>query len=123
MFSVEGGDWTYAVYGAANIISNLLIEGKPCAEVASEGQRYFEFLETRADVGFKSFFLPGGYVALLNLLGHTDSSDTFNCEHLNEAELLSTLGKLPIVEAWFYSAKLRSLFLYRHLDKALAVCG
>ncbi|MFT5470253.1 MAG: putative ATPase/signal transduction histidine kinase [Verrucomicrobiales bacterium] len=121
MYSIEGGDWTYAVYGAANIISNLLIEGKPTPEVAAEGEKYFEFLRSRAEVGLKSFFLPGGYVALLNLLGQTAASNTFDCEHLNEEELLSGLGKLPIVEAWFYSAKLRSLFLYRHLDLAKAV--
>jgi predicted ATPase/signal transduction histidine kinase/CheY-like chemotaxis protein/HPt (histidine-containing phosphotransfer) domain-containing protein len=121
LFSVEGGDWTYAVYGAANIISNLLIEGKPCDEVASEGQKYFEFLLPKADVGLNSFFLPGGYVPLLNLQGKTRGTETFDCDYLNEEELLNGLGKLPIVEAWFYSAKLRSLFLYRHLDKARAV--
>ena len=121
MFSVEGGDWTYAVYGAANIISNLLIEGRPCEEVASEGEKYFEFLRSKAVVGLNSFFLPGGYVALLNLQGKTERSDTFNCEHLNEETHLNGLGKLPIVEAWFYSAKIRSLFLYRHLDQAKAV--
>ena len=121
LFSIEGGDWTYAVYGAANIISNLLIEGKPCAEVASEGEKYFAFLRPKADVGLNSFFLPGGYVALLNLQGKTDRSDTFDCEYLNEETLLNGLGKLPIVEAWFYSAKIRSLFLYRHLDQARAV--
>ena len=118
--SVEGGDWTYAVYGAANIISNLLIEGKPCEEVASEAEKYFKFLRPKAEVGLNSFFLPGGYVPLLNLQGETVSTETFDCDLLNEEELLGGLGKLPIVEAWFYSAKLRSLFLYRHLDQALA---
>ena len=120
-YSVEGGDWTYAVYGAANIMSNLLIEGKPCEEVASEGGKYLDFLRSKAEVGLNSFFLPGGYVALLNLQGKTRGTDTFDCELLNEERLLNGLGKLPIVEAWFYSAKLRSLFLYRHLDKARAV--
>ena len=110
MYSVEAGDWTYAVYGAANIISNLLIEGKPCEKIASEAKKYFDFLRPKAEVGLNSFFLPGGYVALLNLQGKTRSADTFNCEHLHEEKLLNGLGQLPIVEAWFYSVKLRSLF-------------
>ena len=121
LFSVEGGDWTYAVYGAANIISNLLIEGKPCTEVATEGEKYLRFLRTKAEVGLKSFFLTGGYVPLLNLQGKTSGTETFDCDLLNEAELLGGLGKLPIVEGWFYSAKIRSLFLYRHLHEAKAV--
>ncbi len=119
--SVEGGDWTYAVYGAANIVSNLLIEGRPCLEVEQEANKYLAFLQTKAPVGLKSFFLGGAYCALLDLQGRTARRGSFDCAYLDEAEHLRTLGQLPIVEAWFYSAKLRSLFLYRRLDEALAV--
>lgn len=120
-FSLEAGDWTYAVYGAANILSNLLIEGKPAAEVLAEGGKYLEFLKSRAEVGFKSFFLPGGYVPLLDLLGKTEAAGNFDCNLMQEGELLSTLGKLPIVEAWFYSAKIRALYMYRRTKEAAEV--
>jgi diguanylate cyclase (GGDEF)-like protein len=116
--SLDSGDWTYAVYAAANIISNLLIEGKPCQDIEKEAQKYFDFLKAKAEVGFNSFFLPGGYVPLLNLIGRTKSDDSFDCMYLNEKKLLNTLGKLPIVKAWYYSAKIRSLFLFRCFDKA-----
>ncbi len=121
LLNIESGDWAYAVYSGANILSNLLIEGKPCYEVAREGQKYFEFLKDKANVAFNSFFLTGGYIPLLNLQGKTESRDSFNCEYFNEKTMLDTLGKLPIVEAWFYSAKIRSLFLFRALDKAMLV--
>jgi predicted ATPase/signal transduction histidine kinase len=121
--SVEGGDWTYAVYGAANIVSNLLIAGSPCLDVEREAQKYSIFLRDKAPIGFRSFFLGGAYCALLDLQGRTERPGSFDCELLDEADHLATLGKLPIVEAWFYSAKLRSLFLHRRLDEAVAVAG
>lgn len=119
--SVESGDWTYAVYGAANIISNLIIAGAPCEEIETEANNYLEFLEGKASVGLKSFFLPGGFCALLNLLGKTVSNNSFNCEYLNEERFLGTLGQLPIVEGWFYAVKIRSLYHYRCFEEGLKV--
>jgi predicted ATPase/signal transduction histidine kinase len=119
--SLEGGDWTYAVYGAANIVSNLLIEGRPCAEVQAEAARYHQFLSGKAEVALKSFFLGGAFCSLLDLQGRTRRRGDFDCRFLDEEDHLSTLGQLPIVEAWFYSAKLRSLFLYRRIEDAIAV--
>jgi PAS domain S-box-containing protein len=120
-FSVEGGDWTYAVYGAANIISNLLIAGAPFSEIEAEAQAYLRFLKDKATVGLNSFFLPGGYCALLNLQGKTASRESFDCEYLDEAGFLKTLGQLSIVEGWFYAVKLRSLFLFRCFDEGVKV--
>ena len=68
-----------------------------------------------------SFFHPGAYCALLNLQGKTSSRKTFNCEFLNEETHLTTLGQLPIVEAWFFAVKIRSLFLFRCFEEGAKV--
>ena len=115
-FSVEAGDWTYAVYGAANIVSNSIISGVRCDDVEVEARKYLDFLKDKAVVGLNSFFLPGGFCALLNLQGKTAARDSFACGYLDEATFLTTLGGLPIVEAWFFAAKIRSLYLFRSFE-------
>ena len=50
-FSVEGCDWTYALYGAVHIISNLIIAGVHCDLIAAEAQMYLEFLKDKATRG------------------------------------------------------------------------
>lgn len=121
LFSVEAGDWTYAVYAAANIVSNLIIAGVPCDEVETEARKYHQFLKDKAEVGLNSFFLPGAYCALLNLTGRTASPDSFDGEFLNEERFHETLGHLPIVEAWFYAVKIRCLYLHRSFDAGAQV--
>jgi len=121
LYSVEAGDWTYAVYAAANVVSNLLIAGAPCDEVEAEAETYLAFLKDKAPVGLDSFFLPGGYCALLNLQGRTLAPDSFDCELLNERRFHERFGHLPIVEAWFYAVKIRSLFLHRSFDMGVEV--
>ncbi|MCC6811438.1 MAG: GAF domain-containing protein [Deltaproteobacteria bacterium] len=121
MFSVEAGDWTYAVYGAANVISNLIIAGVHCDEVKVEADKYLQFLKDKATVGLNSFFLPGGYCALLNLQGRTRAANSFDCEHLDEERFHETLGHLSIVEAWFYAVKIRSLYIHRCFEEGARV--
>jgi signal transduction histidine kinase/tetratricopeptide (TPR) repeat protein len=120
-FSAEGGDWTYAVYGACNVISNMINAGIHCDEIYTEAQRYLEFLRDKVVVGVNGFFIPGGFCSVLNLQGKTISRDSFSCQYLDETVFLKTMGTLPTMEAFFFAHKIRSLYLYRSFDSASKV--
>ena len=118
-FSVEGGDWTYAVYAAIQITSNLTIAGVQCDVITAEAHKYLEFLKDKAVVGLNSFLLPSGICTLLNLQGKTVSRDDFSCQYLDEKVFLNTLcSTLPTIQAWFFAQKLRSLYYYRSFATA-----
>ena len=121
LFSVEAGDWTYAGYGAANIISNLLLAGHSCENTYKEAQSYLDFLQDKAGEPLNSFFTPGAFGALLNLLGKTKDKSSFDCEYFQEDTFYKTYHNLPIVMAWFYSVKIRSLYWFRCYDQGVKV--
>jgi signal transduction histidine kinase len=118
-FSSEGGDWTYAVYAAIHIISNLTIAGAPCDAINAEAEKYLEFLQDKAAVGLNAFFVPSALCSLLNLQGKTRARGDFSCQYLDEQVFLNTLcGSQPNIGAWFYTQKLRSSFHYRCFEPA-----
>ena len=119
--SVEGGDWTYAIYSACNIVSNLTMSGTPCDEVYAEAIKYYEFLKDKAANAIDSFFLPGAFCPLLNLQGKTLSRESFNCENFDEENFLKTLGQIPLNEGWYYPGKIRSLYLFRCFTEGATV--
>jgi predicted ATPase/signal transduction histidine kinase len=120
--SVEGGDWTYAVYAAIHIVSNSIIAGISCAVAYAEAQKYLEFLKDKAPIGLNSFFVPAGLCALLNLQGKTVAHDSLSCQYLDENEFeANATNSLPTIEAWFCATKLRSLYLYRSFAAARQV--
>jgi len=122
-YSCEAGDWTYAGYGAANIISNLLIDGHPCKGVYKEAQGYLRFLQDKSSEALASFFVPGGYCALLQLMGISKNQNTLDCDIFSEQEHLENYAEQPIVMAWFYAVKIRSLYLQGDYQEALEVFG
>lgn len=120
-FSCQAGDWTYASYAAVNIISNLIIEGMPCDDVLSEAKKFLTFLKEKNEESTKSFFIPGAYVPLLHLMGKCNSHNSFNCDVFNEQEHLFYAKDSPIIQAWYYYAKVRALYLTDQHDEALAI--
>jgi len=120
-FSCQAGDWTYASYAAVNIISNLIIEGLPCDDVLSEANKYLSFLKEKNEESTKSFFIPGAYVPLLHLMDKCDNHNSFDCDVFNEQEHQLYAKDSPIIQAWYYYAKIRALYLIGLYDEALAI--
>ncbi|MCQ8880820.1 ATP-binding protein [Pseudoalteromonas shioyasakiensis] len=120
-FSCQAGDWTYASYAAVNIISNLIIEGLPFTDVLTEANKYLSFLKEKNEESTKSFFIPGAYVPLLHLMDKCDSHNSFNCDVFNEQEHQLYAKDSPIIQAWYYYAKIRALYLIGLYDEALAI--
>ncbi|MDX8339870.1 AAA family ATPase [Draconibacterium sp. IB214405] len=122
-YSVEAGDWTYAGYGAANIISNLLIDGNPTEEIYREAKHYLDYLQNKSAEALSSFFIPGAFCALLNLMGKTKDKSTFDCEVFSEAEHLTKYYDQVIVLGWFYVVKMRSLYWYGLFEEGAELIG
>jgi predicted ATPase/signal transduction histidine kinase/tRNA A-37 threonylcarbamoyl transferase component Bud32 len=120
-YSVEAGDWTYASYGAACIVSNLLTDGHSCQDVYKEAKMYLAFLKDKSSEALKSFFIPGGFCAILNLIEKTEDPSTFDCDHLNESQFLAHYNEQSIVLAFFYAVKIRSLYLFGQYQDALGL--
>ena len=119
IYSVEAGDWTYASYGAACIISNLLIDGHSCQETYKEANTYLDFLNDKANEALNSFFIPGGLCPILNLLEKTKDPSSFDCDYLHESNFLAHYSEQSIVLAWFYTVKIRSLYLFAEYQDGL----
>ncbi|WP_462148095.1 protein kinase domain-containing protein [Pseudoalteromonas gelatinilytica] len=120
-FSCQAGDWTYASYAAVNIISNLIIEGAQSDELLCEAEKYFSFLKEKNEESTKSFFIPGAYAPLLHLMGKCNNNQSFNCDVFDEQSHLVYGQDSPIIQAWFYYAKIRALYLMGQFDEALTI--
>jgi len=80
-----------------------------------------DFLQGKADEALNSFFTPGAFCGLLNLIGKTKDNSSFDCEYLQEETFHKTYHNLPIVMGWFYSVKIRSLYWFRCYDQGAKV--
>ncbi len=117
----ENGDWTYAGYCAEFIISDATIWGMRCDEILEEAERYLPFLRNNAPVVLEEFVLPACLNPLLQLLGRTRSDHSFDDERFQEQVFLRDYRNNPLALSYYYTAKLRSLYWFDHLDDALAM--
>lgn len=118
---VENGDWTYAGYGAEFAISDPTIWAAPCDELHQAALKYIPFLRDNAPVVLDEFFRPACLNPLLQLLGRTQSDKSFDDDEFSEDCFLDRYSKNPLALSYFYTAKLRSLYVFGHLDEALAL--
>lgn len=118
---VENGDWTYAGYCAEFVISDPMICGRACQTLHEEAQRYLPFLTTNAPVILNSFYRPACLNPLLQLLGLTRNDATFDDEDFSEAAFLAAHHDNALALSYFYTAKLRALYWFGHLDAAFAL--
>jgi len=118
---VENGDWTYASYCAEFIISDATIWGKRCEENLAEARRYLPFLENNVPVVLEEFVRPACLNPILQLLGRTRGDHTFDDDRFEEQAFLRDYQANPLALSYYYTAKLRSLYLFGHLDQALAM--
>jgi diguanylate cyclase (GGDEF)-like protein len=116
---VENGDWTYAGYCAEFAISDPTICGVPCDQLYEEAMRYIPFLQDNAPVVLEEFFRPACLNPLLQLLGRTRSDSTFDDDHFSEERFLNDYQNNALALSYFYTVKLRSLYLFGHLKEAL----
>lgn len=118
---MENGDWTYAGYAAEFAISDPTIWAAPCDGLHEEALKYIPFLRDNAPVVLDEFFRPACLNPLLQLLGRTKSDKAFDDDEFSEDTFLDRYRENPLALSYFYTAKLRSLYLFGYLDEALAL--
>ena len=118
---VENGDWTYAGYCAEFVISDPTIWGSPCEQLHEQAREYVAFLKDNAPIVLEEFFRPACLNPLLQLLGKTRNDGTFDDEQFCEDEFLDRFSGNALALSYYYTVKLRSLYLFGHLDAALAM--
>jgi len=118
---IENGDWTYAGYCAEFVISDPTIHGASCQELLKEAKRYIPFLQNNAPVVLEEFVKPACLNPLLHLMGLTFSDKTLDDKDFSEKDFLRNYKNNPLALSYFYTAKLRSLYLFGYYDEALSM--
>ena len=118
-FCIESGDLVFASYAIFHLLSNHLIYGHNLAQTEEEALRFLPFLKRTNVALLEREIKPGALQPLANLLGRTYSSATFDNDNFNESQFLQATADVPLFQAIFYGAKIRSLYWFGYYDAAL----
>ena len=110
-YCTESGDLAFAGYAIYSLLNDAIIYGHNLVEISEQAQRYLPFLKRTNVTLLKGVIEPAVLQPLANLLGTTDSPDTFDSDGFDEEEFLQAAEGVAFFQAMFYCAKIRSLYL------------
>ncbi|MEM7183829.1 MAG: AAA family ATPase [Spirochaetota bacterium] len=118
---VDGGDYAYAAYAINKIIDHHIFSGKNLEEIYKEALSYYPFLKKNNPFLLDTFIIPGSVQAIQSLRGETDALGSFDDESFSEDTFLEQYKDNPLIHAWFFAEKIKSLYLAEQTSDSLGL--
>jgi histidine kinase len=120
-YGLDSGEMQYCGFACFQIVQDSLMVGNHLPKLLEEATLLLEVLKRVSPFILEFSFIPSVYQAILNLLGKTQSYDSFDNEDFSEAEFLQKFAHEPNALSTFYMAKLRSLYWFEQYEAALVL--
>ncbi|MCB1156461.1 MAG: SpoIIE family protein phosphatase, partial [Leptospiraceae bacterium] len=115
--NIQSGNLIYADYTGSQYLSFRMISGFPLDKLYEEQQRFLPFSSSFNPKGYEGGIRPGIVQPMLQLLSLSNNTYNFDSEMFSEERYLEEFKDYPVFLAWFYHAKLRSLYLFEEWEE------
>lgn len=120
-YSVESGDLSFAAFNLVWKVFSPFFCGENLNTIYNEAINVLDYLNKIGS--FTAIVVKLAVVqAILHLQGRTHHLETLNTDDFSEEEIFEKFGNVPIIIAWFYGTKVRSLYLFEHYQAVLDLC-
>ena len=118
---LESGDFSNAGYNGLYIACNKIMAGAGLNEAYEDTKRLIEFFNSTHDFTTLDLYKAGVVQPILNLMGKTENKWSFNTQDFNEKEYITKYKDSTLLLAFFYYAKIRSVYLFEDYQQAKAI--
>ena len=120
-FGLEGGELQFTSFAAYQVGQDSLMIGVNLNKLLEDCDSLTEIIQRTNPVLLEHSFIPSVLQPLLNLLGETNTFESFDTDNFEELVFLENYAQEVNALSTYYVAKLRSLYLFDFFEEAFAL--
>jgi histidine kinase len=120
-YGLEGGNFEFAGHATLGKMLNKIWVSFELNNLFLEAQKSLLLMRKVNPGAIGWAYEPGIFQPILNLTGRTKSDDSFDTDEFSESSFLETYKDMPLAQAWFYSSKIRNLYILAYYPKAFTL--
>ncbi|WP_045112905.1 AAA family ATPase [Microscilla marina] len=118
-YGLEGGNNMVTAYAMFSLLQELLLTGTHLEEVKNEHDKLLPVLKKINPYTYQLNVIPTIFQPLKQLLGETQSTQSFDDAGFNEKKFLAECNTNGVAQ--FYTAKARNLYIFGHFEQGASL--